>query len=87
MYVYILAYLGIWVQKIEHPTNRSLNNKHLFLLARSIYLQSSCYRKMKTIRIHVLDFPGGPVIKNALADARDMSSIPGLGRFQMLQGN
>lgn len=56
----ILAYLGIWVQKIEHPTNRSLNNKHLFFLARSIYLQSSYYGKRKTVRIHVLDFPGGP---------------------------
>ena len=33
------------------------------------------------------DFPGGPVVKNPPAKAGDMGSIPGLGRFHMLQGN
>ena len=27
------------------------------------------------------DFPGGSVVKNPPANARDMGSIPGLGRF------
>ena len=36
---------------------------------------------------YFLEFLGGPVIKNPLANAGDMGSIPGLGRFQMLQGN
>ena len=27
------------------------------------------------------DFPGGSVVKNLPANARDMGSIPGLGRF------
>ena len=29
------------------------------------------------------DFPGGPVVKNLPASARDMSLIPGLGRSHM----
>ena len=38
-------------------------------------------------RIHTWDFPGGPVVKNLPASAGDMGSIPGPGRFHMLQGN
>ena len=33
------------------------------------------------------DFPGGPVVKNLPANARDMGSIPGLERFHMPWGN
>ena len=33
------------------------------------------------------DFPGGPVVKNPPANARDTGSIPGLGRSHMLWGN
>ena len=33
------------------------------------------------------DFPGGPVVKNASANAGDIGLIPGLKRFRMLQGN
>ena len=32
-------------------------------------------------------FPGGPVVKNPPANAGDMGSIPGPGRFHMLQGS
>ena len=31
--------------------------------------------------------PGGPEVKNLPANAGDMGSIPGLGRFHMPQGN
>ena len=34
-----------------------------------------------------MDFPGGPVVENLPANAGDMSSIPGLGRFHMLWVN
>ena len=34
-----------------------------------------------------LDFPGGIVVKNLPANTGDMSLIPGLGRFHMLQSN
>ena len=37
-------------------------------------------------RIHQ-DFPGGPVVKNSLASAGDMGSIPGPGRLHVSQGN
>ena len=33
------------------------------------------------------DFSGGQVIKNSSAHVGCMGSIPGLGRFHMLQGN
>ena len=35
----------------------------------------------------VEDFPGGPVVRNPPANARDMGSIPGPGRSHMLWGN
>lgn len=34
-----------------------------------------------------MDFPGGPVDKNPLANARCTGSIPSLGRIHMLRGN
>ena len=33
------------------------------------------------------DFPGSTVVKNLPANARDMGSSPGLGRFHMPWGN
>ena len=33
--------------------------------------------------MHSLDFPGGPVVKNLPANAGDVGSIPGMGRFHM----
>ena len=38
------------------------------------------------IKKHYCDFPGGPVVKSLLANGGDTGSIPGLGRFHMLQG-
>ena len=33
------------------------------------------------------DFPGGPVVENLPANARDTGSIPAAGRFHMPWGN
>ena len=33
------------------------------------------------------DFPASPVVENLPARARDMGSIPGVGRFRLMQGN
>ena len=35
----------------------------------------------------LLDFPGGPVVKNPPSNAGDTGSIPGLGRPHMLRGS
>ena len=35
----------------------------------------------------LLDFPDGPVVRNSPANAGNMGSIPGLGRFRMPRGN
>ena len=43
---------------------------------------------MQTIKLinsnsYLQDFPGGPVVKNPPANARNVGLIPGLGRFHM----
>ena len=39
------------------------------------------------IEIRVVGFPGGAMVGNPPADAGDMGSSPGLGRFLMPQSN
>ena len=49
---------------------------------------NSCHRN--NLLIHkelLLDFPGDPVDKNPPANARDMGSIPGPGRFHRTRSN
>ena len=41
--------------------------------------------KMSIIKHRQLDFPGGPVVKNLPANARDTGSIPDPGRSHMPQ--
>ena len=45
--------------------------------------------RKRTIKIHIkmLDLPDGTVDKNLPANAQDRGSIPGSGRFHMLQSN
>ena len=44
-------------------------------------LTSICRKKV------LENFPGGPIVKNLPSNAGDTGSIPGPGRFHMLQGN
>ena len=37
------------------------------------------------VKSHISGFPGGSVVKNLPANARDIGSIPGPGRSHMLQ--
>ena len=47
-----------------------------------------CHMEVVSFSLHIdRGLPGGPVVKNLPAKASGMSSIPGLGRFHMLQGN
>ena len=39
------------------------------------------------VKTNEQDFPGGSVVKNPPANARDMGSIPDPGRSHMLQSN
>ena len=39
------------------------------------------------LKNEIEDLPDGPVVKNSPASAGDVGSIPGLGRFHMLEGN
>ena len=38
-------------------------------------------------KFSLMDFPGGPVVKNMPVNAGDMSSVLGLERFHMLWSN
>ena len=42
---------------------------------------------MRRERLPTRDFPGGPLVKTPPANAGDMGSIPGAGRFHMPWGN
>ena len=44
-------------------------------------------RKDQNIANNMQDFPGGTVNKNPPANAGDMGSVPGLGRFHTPQSN
>ena len=44
-------------------------------------------RNVYVSRKAFLDFPGGTVDRNLLANAEDTGSIPGLGRFHVLQSS
>ena len=43
--------------------------------------------KIKYLKKEFRDFPGGSVVKSLPANAGDMGSIPGPGRFHMPQSN
>ena len=48
------------------------------------------YKSMKQFfcsKLLILDFPGGPVVKNPPANAGDMGLSPGPGRSHMPQSN
>ena len=66
---------------MPHGTaTRGKKKKTMIQLKNSFY--NSCHRN--NLLIHkelLLDFPGDPVDKNPPANARDMGSIPGPGRF------
>ena len=44
-------------------------------------------RDAESLKAPEEDFSGDPVVKNLLANARDTGSIPGPGRYHMLQSN
>ena len=65
----------------------------LTLLCTHSFPHSNMYRGIKKatlvipLEISHLNFPGDTVDKNLSANAGDMGSIPGPGRFHMPQGN
>ena len=44
-------------------------------------------QNFSSLKSDVVDFPGGPVVKNSPANARDMGSIRGLGGSHVLQSS
>ena len=54
---------------------------------KSKYIAQQLDIKQRTLFKNGPDVPGGTVDKNPPANAGDTGSIPGPGRFHMLQGN
>ena len=57
----------------------------MFQTTRTMKGKKSARMENKTNEVE--DFPGGLVVKNPPASAGDVGSVPGLGRFYMLQSN
>ena len=58
---------------------------YLIVGERLLWKQNASY--IITLKYYLLDFPGDTVGKNPPANAGDMGSIPGLGRFHMPRSN
>ena len=68
--------------EISEPTSPALQADPLLLSHQgSIYIYINTYTNIDELQVYV-DFPGGSVVKNpaSAGDARDMTSIPGLGK-------
>ena len=59
----------------------------LILLPKSDKAHRKTMTKYKHKYKHLLDFPGGAVVKNPPANAGDTGSSPGPGRSHMLRSN
>ena len=69
---------------LEHGVQLVLNNPRPWEALEAETWASHIVHWLSTL---LMDFPGGPVVKNSPANAGDMGLIPGLGRFHMLLGN
>ena len=45
------------------------------------------FNKLLVSKVTTEDFPDGPMVKNSPANAGDIGSVPGPGRFHMPQSN
>ena len=65
--------------------------KYLFTVGGNVKLVQpiwkTLWRFLKKLRIALTDFPGGTMVKNLPANAGDMGSSPGPGRFHMPRSN
>ena len=77
---------GVSEGKEDRKNNSQKRSKLDAIINRQIQKvqQNPSVRSMIKIIVR-RDFPGGPVVKNA--NTGDTGSIPGPGRFHMLQGN
>ena len=70
--------------------NSSLNKPEVCIILSTCYHRDRFENQLKIAwysRVSAGDFLGGAVVKNPLANAGDVGSSPGPGRFHMLQSN
>ena len=77
------------MEKTENASGRNEENKQLSY-TRGGHVKwhhglKNCWHCL--LKPHLLDFPGGPVVKSPPASAGDTGLIPGLGRSHMLWKN
>ena len=76
-----LSEAHLWNSRTLQPVSEDVSNRQL----RPLKIKRQ--RKSKGLKSYRVDFPGGTVDRNPPAKAEDMGSVPGLGRFHMLQSN
>ena len=76
-----LSEAHLWNSRTLQPVSEDVSNRQLQPL------KIKRQRKSKGLKSYRVDFPGSTVGRNPPAKAGDMGSVPGLGRFHMLQSN
>ena len=76
---------GLLLQVQNHPLIVHL----MFQMSWSGITNSCAIRgpEVTVVKSTMRDLPGGPVVKNLPANARDMGSVSGQGRFHMPRSN
>ena len=88
-----LQYMGL--QGVGHDWITNIHTQAQFILCESIFIPlkvvvnsvKHIFIIKKILKELTWDFPGVTVDKNPPADAWDTGSMPGLGRFHMLQSS
>ena len=78
------------MKRLARDVNRHLFHKRLCPKGQSTHeklLRLISHYGNSNLNYMVQDFPGGAVVKNPPASARDTGSSPGLGRSHMLRSN
>ena len=68
---------------LKWTLNNIMINRFVLIILIFFFSQNDIKYQIKSI----VDFPGGPVVKNPSAKAEITGLIPGLGRFHMPPGN
>ena len=77
IYVYIYIYIHTWHWEYGFDFSNSVNSKIIKMNKISFKWSFQIY-----LLLHIyMGFPGGSVVKNPPAKARDMGLIPGSGRY------
>ena len=88
-----LQLIKLWMSTVAHSNNILMNVDpqeailQTLRMCRAEALEPTTQWGRHTCKHMLFDFAGGPVVKDPPANAGDIGSIPGLGRFHLPQSN